>query len=132
MTIQIIHAQDGQPEWAVLPYQEYLHIIEKIEMLEDIREYDLAVQALASGEEELIPAEVVYAILDGANPIRVWREFRGLTQQEVAMNAGISTAYLSQLETGKRAGTSRVLAAIARVLNVDVDDLLPVQEELAL
>jgi DNA-binding XRE family transcriptional regulator len=129
MTVQFIRSQNGTPEWAVLPYQEYLRIIEKAEMLEDIREYDLARKAIDAGEEELVPAEIVYAILDGANPVRVWREYRGLSQQEVAQKAGISTAYLSQLETGKRAGTPRVLSAIARVLNVDVDDLLPQEDE---
>jgi DNA-binding XRE family transcriptional regulator len=129
MTVQIIRSANGKPEWAVLPYQEYLRIIEQTEMLEDIREYDQIKNAIEAGNEELIPAEVVYAILDGANPVRVWREFRGLTQQEVAAKAGISTAYLSQLETGKRAGTPRVLSAIARVLNVDVDDLLSQAEE---
>lgn len=54
--------------------------------------------------EELIPAEVTYAILDGANPVRVWREQRGLTQQQLADAAGISTPYLSQIESGKRTG----------------------------
>jgi len=129
MTIQIIRSANGKPEWAVLPYQEYLRIIEKAEMLEDIREYDLAKNALAEGAEELIPSEVVYAILDGVNPVRIWREYRGLTQHEVATKAGISTAYLSQLETGKRMGTPRVLSAIARVLDVDIDDLLPQEVE---
>jgi DNA-binding XRE family transcriptional regulator len=99
-------------------------LLEKAEMLEDIGDYDLAKAALREGEDELIPAEIVYALLDGANPIRVWREYRGLTQRQVAQSAGISTAYLSQLETGKRAGTTDVLAAIARVLNVSLDDLV--------
>lgn len=42
-------------------------------MLEDIRDYDAIKAALERGEEELIPAEVVYAILDGVIPIKVWR-----------------------------------------------------------
>jgi hypothetical protein len=53
------------------------------EMLEDIHDYDAAVQALKDGEE-LVPSEVVYALLEGANPIRVWREYRGLTQGALA------------------------------------------------
>ena len=43
------------------------------EMLQDIRDYDLAKQRIADGEEP-IPSEITYAIIDGANPIRVWRE----------------------------------------------------------
>jgi len=93
------------------------------EMLEDIRDYDAALRALEAGEE-LIPAEVVYALLEGANPIRVWREYRGLSQAALATAAGISPAYLSQLETGKRTGTAEVLSALAKELNLDIDDLI--------
>ncbi len=73
-------------------------------MLADVRDYDEAMKRIAGGEE-LVPAEVVYALLDGGNPIRVWREFRGLSQGELATKAGISASYLSQLESGKRDGT---------------------------
>jgi DNA-binding XRE family transcriptional regulator len=97
------------------------------EMLQDIRDYDEAKAAIARGEA-LIPSEVTYALLDGENPLRVWREFRGLTQQEVADAAGISKPYLSQLETGQRRGTTEVLAAIARVLDVALDDLVSPEE----
>jgi hypothetical protein len=63
-------------------------------ILQDIRDYDVIKAAIERGEEELIPAEVVYAKLDGDNPIKVWREYRGLTQQQLARAAGISTPYL--------------------------------------
>ena len=74
--IQLIE-RDGKPEWAVLPYEEYLKLLEQAEMLEDIPDYDLAKAELERGEDELIPSEVVYAILDGENPIKVWRDYRG-------------------------------------------------------
>lgn len=93
------------------------------EMLEDIRDYDAAKAALEQGEE-LVPSEVVYAILDGENPIKVWREYRGLTQQQLAYTSSLSPSYLSQLESGKRKGTTEVLVAIARVLNLTLDDLV--------
>ena len=97
-------------------------LIEDAEMLADVRDYDAAIQAIAEGEE-LIPAEVVYALLDGANPIRVWREYRGLSQGELAAKVGISPSYLSQLESGKRDGTMEVLSAVAAALDVTLDDL---------
>jgi DNA-binding XRE family transcriptional regulator len=128
MSVQIIE-KDGQPEWAVLPYEEYQRLVAEAEMLQDIRDYDEAKLALASGEEELIPSEVTYALLDGENPIRVWREYRGLTQQQVADQAGISKSYLSQLESGQRNGTTEVLAAIAKALNVSLDDLVMSEAE---
>ena len=124
MSVQIIE-RDGTPEWAVIPYKEYLRLVEEAEMLEDIREYDKAIEAIADGEE-LIPNGIVYAILDGENPIRVWREFRGLTQRELAEAAGISKPYLSQIETGKRSGTTEVLSAIANALDLSLDDIVNV------
>jgi transcriptional regulator with XRE-family HTH domain len=94
------------------------------EMLQDVQDYDAVKAALERGEEELIPSEVVYALLDGANPVKVWRNYRGLGQQELAEKAGISIPYLSQLETGKRKGSLDALNAIARALGVSLDDLV--------
>ena len=123
MSVQIIE-KNGRPEWAVLPYEEYQRLVAEAEMLQDIRDFDEVKLALANGEEELIPSEVTYALLDGEHPIRVWREYRGFTQQRVAGEAGISKPYLSQLESGQRKGKVEVLAAVAKVLNVSLDDLV--------
>jgi DNA-binding XRE family transcriptional regulator len=127
-TIQIIE-RNGKPEWAVLPYEEYLKLIEQAELLEDIRDFDEINAAIKRGEEELIPAEVVNAILDGKSPIKVWREYRGLTQQQLADTVGISKPYLSQLETGKRTGTTEVLSAIAEALNVSLEQVAEPKKE---
>jgi DNA-binding XRE family transcriptional regulator len=124
MTVQIIN-KDGRPEWAVLPYDEYIRLKEEAEMLQDVADYDAAMEALQ--EEDLIPGDVMFAILDGKNPIRIWRNFRGLTQQELADQAGISKPYLSQIETGKRTGTAEVLAAIASALGVTIEDVMLVE-----
>ena len=121
--IQIIE-RDGKPEWAVLPYEEYLQLIEQAELLEDIRDFDAISAAIERGEEELIPSEVVYAILDGENPIKVWREYRGLTQQQLAGKVKISKPYLSQIETGKRTGTTEILSAIAKALDVSLEEVV--------
>jgi DNA-binding XRE family transcriptional regulator len=122
MNVQVIE-KNGQPEWAVLPYSSYLKLLEDAEMLADIGDYDAAKAALAQGEE-LVPSEVVYAILDGGNPIKVWREYRGLNQQQLAQAAGLSASYLSQIESGKRNGTTEALTAVAQALNLTIDDLV--------
>jgi DNA-binding XRE family transcriptional regulator len=127
MTVQVIK-QGNKPEWAVVPYDTYLQLIEKAEMLQDIQDYDNAKAALERGEDELIPAEVVDAIFDDANPIKVWREYRGMSQQELAEQAEISVPYLSQLETNKRKGSLGVLSAIAKALNVSLDMMVSPQE----
>ncbi len=122
MNIQIIK-KDGKPEWAVIPYVVYKRLEEDAEMLQDIRDYDEAKRAIDAGEE-LVPSEVTYAILDGKNPIRVWREYRSLTQRQLAEAAGISIPYLSQIESGKRKGTTEILNAIARALSLTLDDIV--------
>jgi DNA-binding XRE family transcriptional regulator len=121
--VQVIE-RDGKPEWAVLPYDVYLQLAEEAEMLQDIRDYDSVKTAIERGEEELIPSEVTFAILDGDNPIKVWREYRGITQQQLAEAVGISTPYLSQIENQKRTGTTEVLKAIAKALKVTLDDIV--------
>lgn len=123
MSVQVIKNND-QPQYAVVPYDEYIELVEKAELLQDIQDYDNAKAALDHGEEELIPSEVVYAIMDGANPIKAWREYRGMTQHTLAEQVGISVPYLSQLETEKRKGSLEVIAGIAKALDVSVDLLV--------
>ena len=64
------------------------------------------------------------ASLPGENPIRVYREHRRMTQKEVAKAAGISPLYLSQIERATRTGSVATLAAIAKALDVELDDLI--------
>ncbi|MDN5849719.1 MAG: helix-turn-helix transcriptional regulator, partial [Nitrococcus sp.] len=95
--------------------------------LEDTRDVALVdefYERLGRGEAELVPSEVVDRLLAGETPVRVWRQFRGLTQQALADGAGISKNYLSQIETGQRDGRVRVLQALAKELGVDLDDLV--------
>ena len=127
MSVQVIE-KNGQIEWAVIPYPEYQKLLDAWEMLEDIRAYDEAKANIEAGEE-LIPSKVAYALLDGKNPIRVWREYRGLTQQQLAEKSGISKPYLSQLESGKRNGTTDILKNIAQALHVGLDELVNVSGE---
>ncbi len=122
MSVQVIE-KDGRIEWAVIPYKEYQKLVEASEMLADIRDFD-ATRAQIEVGEELIPSQVVYALLDGENPIRVWREYRKLTQQQVAEQAELSKPYLSQLESGKRRGSVEILKRIAKVLDLSLEDLV--------
>ena len=110
-------------EAVVLSASEYRMLLEKAEMLDDVAAYDRLKAELAAGDEELVPAEVVDAILRGESAIRVWRQHRGLSQVQLAEAAGISQGYLAQMETGKREGTIAVYRALADALGVDLDDL---------
>ena len=120
--IQIIN-KNGQPEWAVIPYEQYQKLVDDSEMLMDIKAYDEAKKAIIEGEE-IIPSEVTFRILDGENALKVWREYRQLTQQQLADKAGISKAYLSQIESGKRKGTVEVLSSISETLKLTLEDII--------
>ena len=50
-------------------------------------------------------------------------EHRGLTAAVLADAAGITQPFLSQLETGKRAGTLETLQSVAAALGLSIQDL---------
>lgn len=118
---QIIRDNRGNPAFAVIPWQEYQHLKagSADELPTDEELYDEA----KSSAEESFPIEVADRLLAGENPIKVYRNLRGLTQTRLAAAANINVVYLSQIETGKRTGSIKTLAAIANALNVAVDEV---------
>jgi len=107
-----------------LPYEEYEALIVELEELQDIRDYDVAMKKIEKGEDALVPAEVVYRILDGVNPIKVWREYRDMTLQALAKECNVSGAAISQIESGKRAPSVSLLKKITEKLAVELGDLV--------
>ncbi|RKZ91369.1 MAG: XRE family transcriptional regulator [Candidatus Parabeggiatoa sp. nov. 1] len=122
MSVQVIE-KEGKPEWAVIPHGVYQQLVEDSEMLQDIQGYDEAKQALERGET-LIPAEITFQIIDGKNPIQVWRQYLEISSQQLAETAGISETELLQIESDSYFGTTEVLAAIANALNLSLDDII--------
>lgn len=123
MSVQIIE-NDGIPVYAVVPIADYRALIEKAEMLDDVAAFDKAEAALAAGEDELVPSDIADSLLANVNAVKVWREYRGMSQVALADAAGLSQAYIAQIETGKREGRIDAYKAIANVLEVDIDDLV--------
>ncbi len=122
MTVQFITTPGGD-EMAILPKAELDAMIEALEDYMDNEIFDRAEARRAAGEEGF-PGELIHALSDGANPVRTFREYRSLTATELAKRAGISGAYLSQIESGVREGTGSTLKKLAMALGVDVDLLL--------
>lgn len=117
--IQFIE-RDGKREFTVIPIELYERLAAA---LEDADDAALADAARTVDDGFRIPAAVANALLDGEQPVKAWREQRSLTQEALATMAGISTAYLCQIETRKRVGSLKTLRAIAGVLGLKVDDL---------
>ena len=78
----------------------------------------------ANAGDEAMPATFFHRILDGESPVRVWREFRGLKARELAEAAGLSAAYLSDIETNRKPGSARALRRLAEALRVEMDELV--------
>ena len=96
--------------------------LEEVEAERDALELRLAVREAAG--QERVPAALVDRLATGESPVRAWREYRGMTQRALADAAGISPAMMNEIEAGKKDGSLRTLLAIARVLRVDLDDLV--------
>ena len=123
MSVQVIE-KNGVPEYAVIPYKEYQRLVEKAEEAQDLTDAEAAVRAIEEGEET-VPEAVVERLLSGEeHPIKVWREYRGLTQEILGERAGVGKSYISQLEARSKSGSTRVIKALADALGVDMDDLL--------
>jgi antitoxin component HigA of HigAB toxin-antitoxin module len=92
-------------------------------MVEEAQDAAAYAEALANDDGFRVPHAVVLAEIDGAHPVKAWRDFRGLTLQALADAAGVSKPYVSQIEGGKRAGTTATLKKLAGVLGVPLDVL---------
>jgi hypothetical protein len=73
--------------------------------------------------EERVPIEIVKRLVAREHPVRVWREHRGLTLEQLGVKAGLSIGYLSEIESGKKPGSIKALRVIARALKLDLDDI---------
>lgn len=91
---------------------------------EDFAAVDAFDRRLAAGEDELIPAAMMERLLGEESPVKIWREHRGLSASELAREAGLSRAYVSQIESGARSPGIDALKAIAQALGVDIDELV--------
>ena len=83
----------------------------------DVLAYDEA----KSANEENFPVE---RLIEGESPLRVYREFRGFTQVQVAQKVGLTQATIAELEKGKQKGSIDTWKALASALNVDIHDLV--------
>lgn len=103
--VQILKNAQGMPEFAVIPYVEYLAL------------------SKSSPAAALIPHAVVTAVVEkGMTPVRAWREYLDLTQVEVAEKMGITQAAYQQQES-KESLTKSAREKIALALSITFEQL---------
>lgn len=122
MSYQIIVTPGGE-EMVVIPRAEYERMRNLAEEREDAEDARAVLSMLAEGREDRVPDDMAERLLAGESPVKLWRQYRQMSQSDLAAAAGINKVYLSQIETGRRRGSVDTLAAIARALAVDLGDL---------
>ncbi|PLW77880.1 helix-turn-helix domain-containing protein [Cohaesibacter celericrescens] len=119
---EILLDENGLPDKVVMSWADYIALEpDAADMhLSDEQLYDKA----KAEEGEYFPEEVVDALLDGTNPVKVYRKYRGFTQKQLAATIGHKQELISQIENGRRSGSIDTIKAIAEALSVDVGDLV--------
>jgi len=123
LTLQTIVTPAGE-KLIVLTEAEFLLLRDAAEMSADVAAYDRAMQQLASGEDELVPSEIVDRLLGGQNPVLVWREHRGLSREALSAAAGIGPDELSRIEADIGEANVAALRKLAPALSLAIDDLV--------
>ena len=122
MSVQILEA-NGKPAFAVLSYAEYKALRELADDADDAAALLRFAKRYSKGDVETVPIAVVDRLLAGENPLRVWREYRGMTAAKIAAAVGITPAHVSKLESGKGEPSVPLLRKLAKVLAVQLDEL---------
>ena len=114
---QIITSPSGE-ELVVLPRNDYEDLIDALA----VRKVE---GALAAGREELLTSEETAALLAAPTPFAFWRNKRGKTQSQLAVELGVSEDFLTNFELGKVEVDVTLYAKLARCLDLSIDDLAP-------
>lgn len=131
--VQIIRTPSGE-EMVVLSREEFDRLVSLAssqdhygheEEAADIAHHEHWMAEYRAGRVEALTSDEAREYLTAPTPLAFWRKHRGLTQQDLADRAGIPQAYVSQIEAGKRKGSAAKLKALAKVLAVQIDDLVP-------
>ncbi|WP_310531036.1 helix-turn-helix transcriptional regulator [Novosphingobium sp.] len=124
MTAQFVDIA-GSP-MVILSREEFSRLNEAAECYAEIVAAVEAQRRKDDGEE-YIPADVVSRLVAGDNPLLVWRNYRRLTLDALGNLVGRKGSFISKLEKGKCEGGIRLWQDLAKALEVDLDDLLPVE-----
>ncbi len=111
-------------EVAILPRKEYEALLARAaEADENAGTARLVARARkqVSAGDPLLPKEIVDRLANGENAVRVFREWRDVTQMYLSFKTNLSQGYISDIENSRRIGTPAALRQIANVLKVPLD-----------
>ncbi len=88
---------------------------------DDIAIYDARKAGLAEDRDAPLPAEVSAALMRGDSLLKAVRQWRGMSQVELASAANITQGYLSDLENRKRTLSPDAAERVAAALQAPVE-----------
>ena len=80
---------------------------------EDAAAFD---RAMAEGGEGL-PHDYMRRIVAGEAPLRVWRDWRGLTQAALSARSGVGRVQIADIEAGRKRGSVATLPALGAAMD---------------
>jgi DNA-binding XRE family transcriptional regulator len=110
-------------EMVTIPREEYERLRKAAEDLADITAIERIKADITAGHEELIPSAVVDRMLGGESALRVYREYRGLTQTALAAASRVNRVQIADIEAGRKSGSIDTIRKLADALQVTIDDL---------
>lgn len=111
-------------EMISIPLEEYRSLQAAAEELADLQAHDRTLAQLASGDEELLPTEFVKRMLSGESPLRIWREFRELTQTALAAASNVNRVQIADIEARRKSGSIETVKKLAEALGITLDELI--------
>jgi mRNA interferase RelE/StbE len=84
---------------------------------------DATKRRLERVEHEVIPFSIVERRVAGESRVKIWREYRGLTQESLAKDSVASRAMIAAIEAGHKRGGIATLKKLAAALGVSLDNL---------
>lgn len=113
-------------EMVTLRPDEYEALLDQIDEAEDRAATLQHRMDRKGGRGDLwLTGEEVDRLLDGASPVTIWREKRGMSLRGLAAAADISPSLLSEIEGGTKTGSVDTLRKLSHALKVDLDTLVP-------
>lgn len=126
--IQVVRDDNMKPVSVVMSFDafkrafpsEAASIIANDEAAEDAELIRLADELK---DEPAFPFELTERKAAGEHPLKVYREYRDLTQAQLAEKAGVAKNYISAIERFTKTPSRKLQSRLAAILGVDYDDL---------
>ncbi|MEO0653495.1 MAG: helix-turn-helix transcriptional regulator [Pseudomonadota bacterium] len=109
-----------QADTIVIAREEYDRLLCARDELDDLR----ALAAYRTAPEDGMPHAFVTRLIDGEAPLRVIRDWRGLSQSALARMSGVNRVQIADIEAGRATGSVETLKKLAQTLDVTIDELV--------